>query len=101
VQILKVLLIIVTSTLFISCAVYSPKLSPHQTQKKECKLVTQKLTLELTEVDINCGVTAKSIFHCLVSTAVIIPLSGVVSGSIVLVGNTLHWAEKELSCTKP
>ena len=100
-QIIKLLLIIVASTLCISCAAYAPKLSNHQTPEKECELVTQELTLELTEVDINCGVTAKSIFHCLVSTAVIIPLSGVVSGSIVLVGNTLHWAEKELSCTKP
>ncbi len=35
---------------------------------------------------------------CIVALGLIGPLSYIVSGSIVLLGNTLHWSEYKLNC---
>jgi hypothetical protein len=82
-----------------ACA-FVPKYAAKEPSKEKYDLVTKILTLDLTNINVHCGVRPKTIFSCLVGAGVVVPLSGVISGSIVLVGNTLHWAEKTLSCSE-
>lgn len=98
-KIWKLSVLLIISVISTSC-VYAPKFANRQIPKEKCDLVTKKLTLKLTEANVNCGVTPDRIFNCLVGAGLIVPISGVVSGSIVVIGNTIHWAEKELSCPK-
>ena len=53
-----------------------------------------KLTLaEINDVNI-CQSSAKDAAYCILAIGVVIPAGTfVVSGSIVIVGNTLHWLE--------
>ena len=96
---LKLFAILFTFVLVNGCA-YVPKYSANQVPKEKCNLITKKLTLDLTRMDVNCGITPETMFGCLIGSGAVVSVSGVISGSIVIVGNTLHWAEKELSCSE-
>ncbi|MDM8564833.1 hypothetical protein QUF74_04190 [Candidatus Halobeggiatoa sp. HSG11] len=87
-----------------SCAFY-PKVADRQ--NTQCHLVTKKLTLEvfppipessldLTGFDISDD--SGIIFYILAGVVVIATVSAIVSGSIVLTGNTIHWIEQEGKC---
>lgn len=85
----------------ISGCVVAPKVADRQVPKDKCELITKKLELDLKKSDMGCGGNPEEVYSCLVFVgAIVVPISAVVSGSIVLVGNTLHWAEKEMSCPK-
>ena len=59
---------------------------------------TKKLTLKLTDMD-DVGACEDTNFgECALELGLIIPVSFVISGSIVLLGNTLYWVESKLSC---
>ena len=84
-----------------------------QENEQECKLSTKKLTLEYSEIGTHAG--ANAIHDAMLIASIecdtpecllIIPLgilavpvgSFIVSGSIVVVGNTIHWIEKQGRC---
>lgn len=77
------------------CAMMVPKIDKQQTVAKRCDLVTRKLSLETEPLQVACG---GSPFCPIVSGLVIFPLSAVVSGSIVAIGNSMYWIESELAC---
>jgi len=63
-------------------------------------MLTRELTLTTEFIDLHrgCGNTAES-GACFLAVAVGVPaVSFVVSGSAVLVGNTLHWLEYQGTC---
>lgn len=78
-----------------SCA-YLPASKPALNQDESCQMLTNEL--ELKEVQLiessHCAGDACAIF-------IAVPASSfIVSGSIVLIGNTLHWLEKNGTCSQ-
>ncbi len=71
-----------------SCAAVYPKFSENQNEK--CDLVTKKLTLDVVYTEN----TANNLEAKLLSILV----TGVVSGSIAIAGNTAYWLEEFGSC---
>jgi hypothetical protein len=64
-------------------------------------MMTRSLDLDYAQMNVlDCGSSSKEgAAICLVAMGVIIPIgSFVASGSIVLVGNTLHWLEYHGAC---
>lgn len=86
----------------ITSCVWVPKKSENQPYANDCKMVTKKysLTPEVKKKYSACNVEefAKEGPICLVLAGVVASASAVVSGSLVLVGNTIHWSEYKLSC---
>lgn len=77
------------------CAYY-PAVTQSQSYAQECRMLTRQLTLDATVINIrDCGDTAES---CLVLIVGIPAATLVVSGSVVLLGNTLHWLEYHGHC---
>ena len=78
-----------------ACVAY-PKFTPDRDNKR-CELVTKKLRLD-TEEDAY-KVTAKiDPISAIVSAGLVYGVTVVVSGSVVLVGNTVHFLEKQGQC---
>ena len=74
-----------------SCAVVYPELS--ENQNTECDLVTRQLTLDIVGFG---GNDTDAIATMLLSGLA----TGVVSGSIAVVGNTIYWIEEFGTCDK-
>jgi len=72
-----------------SCAVVYPDLS--ENQNTECDLVTRQLTLDMVDFGPNGDGGSKML------SAII---TGVVSGSVAVVGNTVYWLEEFGTCDK-
>ncbi|AWB57965.1 MAG: hypothetical protein ACJAUY_002205 [Cognaticolwellia sp.] len=59
---------------------------------------TKKLTLKATDMDDIEICEDRNFGECLVEIGLIVPVSFIISGSVVLLGNTLYWTEHTLSC---
>lgn len=74
-----------------------------ENQDNQCELVTKELTLELVGADpggvvgINCS-TPECVIAPLAVAAAVSTATLIVSGSIVVIGNTIHWLEQEGKC---
>lgn len=80
-----------------SCAVY-PK-SKYDVDDQRCELRSNKLTLGVMKSKSTCkGSGTAGSALCLIAASTIGVVTAVVSGSIVLVGNTVHWLEKQGKC---
>jgi hypothetical protein len=88
------------SLLFLGC-VFLPKASVKENRFTECKMSTPKWELshkEFTDFS-GCYGSAEETGVCLAVIGIIIPAGSlIVSGSIVLVGNTVHWLEYQGRC---
>jgi hypothetical protein len=94
--VLEKLATIVGLTLLISGCIYYPKRI--EVYDSDCGIKSRKLVLDV--VGSNAGPCAGgSVGACLAVLAAVGPVTAVVSGSIVVVGNTLYWLEKEGKCT--
>ena len=80
-----------------SCAVV-PKVS-QDPDNERCKLSTNKMELDIIG-STNCTKTGdpKEVVGCLALAAGAMTVTGIISGSIVLSGNTIHWIEKQGKC---
>lgn len=90
------------SILLTSC-VFSPQYAHEQSYADKCNTFTKKLTLSSEQIEhfnINIHHPNKNdLSALLVTLGAIIPVgSFIISGSIVLVGNSLHWLEYQGSC---
>ena len=88
--------IIVVSIIFSSCA-FTPKVSDKQTYAKACNMFTKKLDLNMTEIkSISCH---GDLDACILAYGVVVPAGSLVlSGGVILAGNTLHWLEYQGTC---
>ncbi len=95
----KVFLVLFISLFLTSCA-FIPTTSNQQPYYAKCDMITKKLTLESTQRVVldDCGGNNNDIGECILAAGILVPVSFIVSGSIVLIGNTLHWSEYKLSC---
>jgi hypothetical protein len=73
-----------------SCAAVYPKFS--ENQNETCDLVTKKLTLDIVYTENTTNDLEAKLFSVIVT--------GVVSGSIAIAGNTAYWLEEFGSCDK-
>lgn len=92
------LLCVLACLLFTHSCLYTPKVSEYQAH--HCSLITKRLELKENSIDPNPDWVpeAKNGLDVLVGLAVIGPATLVVSGSIVMVGNTIHWVEAQGRC---
>ena len=103
----KKLYIVILSFICGSCLVL-PK--TETTSVRNCELVTKKWTLEIHNIGVNnecrgCGDIVRGILECggeveeCVAMAAMVSVGWtVIAGSVVVVGNTIHWLEKQGSC---
>ncbi len=95
---LKFIISILTISLLASC-VFVPEESEKQKYADNCHMYTKQLTLSAEEIKGNLCTSDDSAEACLMVYGVILPVSSfVISGSIVLIGNTLHWLEYQGPC---
>lgn len=90
---------IVTLSLFISGCVYYPKKIEYY--DAECDIKFKMLVLETDEMKDTClrqksGDPNGNL--CLMAVIGTTALSAIISGSLVVVGNTVYWLEKEAMC---
>jgi hypothetical protein len=96
--------VFIISLLFscITSCVFLPETAEEQQYYNQCKMATKKLTLKLNVDKQNSLCGGKDFKEdplvCLVANGVVASASIVVSGSIVLIGNTIHWLEYKTSC---
>ena len=83
------------SLLSASCA-YVPTSSPVIERNDGCEMITKEL--ELKEEELIAGGGACQGPAC-AAVAIVPAATFVVSGSIVLIGNTVHWLEKNGTCS--
>lgn len=88
--------------LLVSSCVFLPTTAERQKYYDKCKMATKKLTLE-PHIDRDYSIchgrdVKKEPLMCLLLSGVVASASLVVSGSIVLVGNTIHWVEYQSGC---
>jgi hypothetical protein len=86
------------------CA-FAPKVSSDQPYATNCEMTTQMLTLDKPRATqaFNCQKQqyGPNVLSCMILGGIIIPAgSFIISGSIVLVNNSLHWLEYQGSCEK-
>ena len=68
-----------------------------QNDSPDCKTVTKKLALEVLEYQ---GVYCHGHDDCLAVATVWLAATAV-SGSVVIIGNSVHWLEEKARCSKP
>ncbi len=96
---MKLILILLSLASVCSCA-YVPSSSGKQNHYNECDMVTKKLSLEKIGSSDFCfkGAKLNEFIGCLVVGGFVGSTSAIVSGSIVIVGNTIHWMEYQTTC---
>jgi hypothetical protein len=98
---MKLILILLTMACVSSCAFF-PSSSGKQDFSNECDMSTKKLHLEKFGDSDFClkgdRLNEKTLISCLMIGGFIGATSAVVSGSIVLIGNTIHWIEYQATC---
>ena len=92
------LLCVFTCLLFTYSCLYTPKVSEYQAH--HCSLITKRLELKENSIDPHPEWVpeAKNGLDVLLGLTVIGPATLIVSGSIVMVGNTIHWIEAQGRC---
>ncbi len=83
--------------LFIQACAFYPTVVPAK-HDGECDLYFKELKMEMGETKIHCQGGGNTAATCFILATVVAGGSAVVSGSIVLVGNTFHWLEKQGRC---
>lgn len=89
-------ILIVVALFFVNACVYYPT-----TDKRyhNCTIITKKLTLDHTDLHVTPhSCKDEECLGQLIIIAGVPATTFVVSGSIVVVGNVLHWMEKEGTC---
>ena len=76
---------------FVSGCFYVPKIE--ENKNENCDLITKKMTIEISgEFPQGCN------DECLLIALGVASTSYIVSGTITVVGNTIHWIEKQGRC---
>jgi hypothetical protein len=100
VHLLRLTIFISTISLLTSC-VFVPKESEKQLYAVNCNMFTRQLTLSPQEIKGHICNADDSAEACLMVYGIILPVSSfVISGSIVLIGNTIHWLEYQGPCNE-
>ncbi len=85
-----IIMVIAASVFVSSCVVYPKKVEFYD---PECEIIVKKLTLKVEMTQNICSFEEECLMILGISAA-----SAVVSGSIVVIGNTIYWLEKVGKC---
>jgi hypothetical protein len=86
---------------FLEACTFVPEISEKQKYSSSCHMLTKHLKLSAREIKGNLCDSGDSADACIMTFGVIVPLgSFLISGSVVLVGNTLHWLEAQGPCSR-
>lgn len=84
----------------LSGCVFFPRSTPSYTG--DCEIVEQRLTLDSVPVRLgSAGCSGEACMLVLALYGGVTAGTAVVSGSVVLIGNTLYWLEKKGRCSMP
>jgi hypothetical protein len=102
IQPMKPVLLAPALVILLSSCAFVPRVSDNQIYANKCQMHTRHLTLGAEDLGaLNCGSSGnnESAEACMIAFGVVVPVSTfIVSGSIVVAGNTLHWLEYQGSC---
>lgn len=91
---LKVFLLL-SLALALSACVVVPKVDPDEANSSGCKTYTRSMKLDVVVTNPGgCGDE-----YCLAAYLAVFAGSAIISGSIVLTGNTVHWLEYQGTCS--
>ena len=105
-----IVLLLICAMLSPACVFMPKKVESEFYEDESCELATKKLTLDVHVSEGGSDLMGSMIHACdgsnepecalivLVPVAVVSAGSMIVSGSIVVVGNTVHWIEKQGRC---
>ena len=89
---MKVFVILITCLITIGCVFYPKQIQQYDS---ECKIKYKKLILEHGELS---GFKLSCTNEGCIAALLLIPIEALVAGSIVVIGNTVYWLEKEGRC---
>jgi len=97
-KLIRRVLLYITLISFLSGCVMVPK--THEFQEPKCELTTKKLTVDVVGLDVNDLQFAHGDGGAVILIVIgaVFTVSAVVSGSILVAGNTVHWIEQEGTC---
>lgn len=99
VNLLKTRVLVILITCFLGSCAFVPEVARDQHDDQNCKMFTKSLALSIREFDVEHCDDLKDLGACLAVWGIVVPAGTfVVSGSIVLIGNTLHWLEYQGTC---
>lgn len=101
-QLHKKLVVFIVSAILTSC-VFVPTTAQKQKYYDKCKMATKKLTVEPKvrsrfKVCDGQGLKEEPL-ACMVLSGLVGSATYIVSGSVVVIGNTIHWLEYKAGCT--
>lgn len=87
--------LLVSLALTLSACVVVPKIDQEETNSSACKTYTRSMKLDVVVTNPgSCGDE-----YCLAAYLAVFAGSAIISGSIVLTGNTVHWLEYQGTCS--
>jgi broad specificity polyphosphatase/5'/3'-nucleotidase SurE len=91
-------------TLALSACIYVPVVDESNADSSSCKTFTKSMSMQTVELQGNLAISGCQNRDCvataLASVVVVTAGSAVISGSIVLTGNTIHWLEYQGTCSE-
>jgi hypothetical protein len=101
---MKILMLLFTALLISSCIVVPKKVEYYD---RDCDVIAKNYELTATQLSLLEGINDCSDDDCVkqvtgyaLGTAVVGTVSAIVSGSIVVAGNTVYWLEKQGRCKR-
>lgn len=103
-RLFKVVILSILVALTSGCA-FAPRTSAEQPYANSCNMSTKMMTLDKPRATQAFGcqksMNGAEFLSCLMVAGVIVPAgSFIISGSIVLINNTMHWLEYQGTCDK-
>ena len=92
----------ISLALMMSACVYVPVVDEHSADSSNCKTFTKSMSLNAIEMQGNIAPecrTGECAATALAAVVVVSAGSALISGSIVLTGNTIHWLEYQGTCS--
>ena len=99
---LRLILILIISITLSGC-IFTPVVKQNQPYSSNCDLKTQQLTISEAKRQhiLNCRIMSNEsdLLGCIVIEGILLPATSfIVSGSIVLINNSIHWIEYKGKC---
>jgi hypothetical protein len=86
-------------SLALSACIYVPVVNENDDESATCKTYTKSMSLDSVQMQASGRCQNQGCVALLAGAAAVTAGSAIISGSIVLTGNTLHWLEYQGTCS--